>query len=124
MNDPTGSRSSGAGGRRAPGGVGAVLLAFGAVIVGLLAGLGVHHGCTNPPPPVVTPDPGTPRAQLCEVVDVSQPWTQVVGTLVVALLVVTVLRSVRQRAVGLGLVVAVIVLLLVLALELSATTTI
>jgi hypothetical protein len=58
--------------------------------VTLLGALSVHHSCAHPPPPVVSPDPGTPLADFCSVVDTGVPWLHVViavglfGAIVVA----------------------------------------
>ena len=42
--------------------------------VGGLCAVGVHYGCLHPPPPVIVPDPGTPRGTYCSAVIPAKPW--------------------------------------------------
>jgi hypothetical protein len=53
---------------------GRVVVIGGVAAAGALAALWFRHGCFHPPPPVVEPDPGTPRANLCDAVDAGSPW--------------------------------------------------
>jgi hypothetical protein len=57
------------------------------------AAIGVHHACFDPPPPVIRPDPGTPRGEYCSAVLSVHPWiTLTVGPSVIALLLASAIR--------------------------------
>jgi hypothetical protein len=51
-----------------------VVLALGVVGVAVVCAWATHYSCGHPPPPVLRPDPGTPRAGFCGAVDVGVPW--------------------------------------------------
>jgi hypothetical protein len=79
---------------------GASMLAGAAVAaVGGICALAVHHGCFHPPPPVVLPDPGTPRARYCDAVVASKPWILLTIAPAVATALVGMLLSRRPALV-------------------------
>jgi hypothetical protein len=77
----------------------------GVVFVAVACALLAHHSCTHAPPPVERPEPGTPRANYCGVVDRGVPWLAGLATLA---LTAPVLLLVRRRGAATVAVVAVL----------------
>ena len=75
--------------------------AVGTVVAAAIAcALLVHHSCLHPPPPVIRPDPGTPRADYCAVVDHGTPWLAALLALVIAVPAVSAVRRQGWAAVA------------------------
>lgn len=51
----------------------------GMAVVSVLGAFAVHQGCYHPPPPVVTPDPGTARGEYCACVESLHLWPFLIG---------------------------------------------
>jgi hypothetical protein len=79
--------------------------------VALVFAYGIHSACVDPGPPVVRPEPGTPRADYCSVADSVRPW--IVGVLVAFLAAGGTALVGRRRfpsvAIAVALVLAVVV---------------
>jgi hypothetical protein len=80
------------------------------VVVGALSAIAVHRGCLHPPPPVVRPDPGTPRAEYCSAVIPTKPW--ILLTLAPCAFVVTAAAFIPRARVVALLTLAVCVILI------------
>jgi hypothetical protein len=70
----------------------------GAVVLVVVASAArVRHACLHPPPPVLTPSPGTPRADYCDAVGGSSPWLALAVLPSLALLVCIAATRRRTR---------------------------
>ena len=80
------------------------------VFIALIAGIcayAVHVACFEPPPPIVRPDPGTPRGEYCAFVDPKAPWVSLtLGPTLLMTLVGLVLRKHRRLLISATLLLA------------------
>jgi hypothetical protein len=65
---------------------------LGVVLVAVPCALLAHHSCIHAPPPVERPEPGTPRANYCGVVDRGVPWLAGLATLALTVPVLLLVR--------------------------------
>jgi hypothetical protein len=82
-----------------------ILLAGIVAGVALLSALSIHHSCVHPPPPVVTPDPGTPLASFCGTAESAVPWRQAGVSVLVFAVVAVVTRFAPRWALGAAIVI-------------------
>jgi hypothetical protein len=94
-----------------------VAVVFGVVLFAVVCALLAHYSCTHAPPPVEQPEPGTPRADYCGVVDQGVPW---LAALVAGLLAGPALLLVRRWGASAIAVVTVLLCLACLAVPIVA----
>jgi hypothetical protein len=71
--------------------------------VAVLSALSIHHSCVHPPPPVVTPDAGTPLAGFCGTAGSAVPWLQAGLSVLVFAVVAVATRFSPRWALGAGI---------------------